>query len=70
MKRQLDCAVIQLVHKIRESKGMDAYDTVYGVFEEGDPVYPGAVFRDKTHVQIAIRNPGMILGYFRVDGMT
>ena len=70
MKRQLDCAVIQLVHKIRESKGMDAYDTVYGVFEEGDPVYPGAGFRDKTHVQIAIRNPGMILGYFRVDGMT
>lgn len=70
MKRQLDCAVIQLVHKISESKGMDAYDTVYGVFEEGDLVYPGAGFRDKTHVQIAIRNPEMILGYFRVDDMT
>jgi hypothetical protein len=50
MKRQLDCAVIQLVHKIRESKGMDAYDTVDGVFEEGELVYPGAGFRDKTHV--------------------
>ena len=70
MKRQLDCAVIQLVHKIRESKGMDAYDTVYGVFEEGDLVYPGAGFRDRTHVQIAIRNPEMILGYFRVNSMT
>ena len=70
MKRQLDCAVIQLVHKIRESKGMDAYDTVYGVFEEGDLVYPGAGFRDRTHVQIAIRNHEMILGYFRVEGMT
>ena len=70
MKRQLDCAVIQMVHKIRDSNGMDAYDTVYGVFEEGDLVYPGAGFRDRTHVQIAIRNPEMILGYFRVDGMT
>jgi hypothetical protein len=70
MKRQLDCAVIQLVHKIRESKWMDAYDTVYGVFEEGDLVYPAAGFRDRTHVQISIRNHEMILGYFRVDGMT
>jgi len=70
MKRQLDCAVIQMVHKIRESKSMEAYDTVYGVFEEGELVYPGAGFRDRTHVQIAIRNPEMILGYFRVDGMT
>ena len=70
MKRQLDCAVIQMVHKIRESRSMEAYDTVYGVFEEGELVYPGAGFRDRTHVQIAIRNPEMILGYFRVDGMT
>lgn len=70
MKRQLDCAVIQLVHKIRESKEMDAYDTVYGFFVEGDLVYPDAGFRDRTHGQIAIRNPDMILGYFRVDCMT
>lgn len=70
MRRQLDCAVIEMVHLIREREGMDRYDTVYGVFEEGKPVYPGAAFKDKTHVQIAIRNPEMILGYFRVDGMT
>ncbi|MFN7872308.1 MAG: hypothetical protein ACK5QQ_08960 [Cyanobacteriota bacterium] len=70
MKRQLDCAVIQMVHKIRESKSMEAYDTVYEVFEEGELVYPGAGFRDRTHSQITIRNPEMILGYFRVDGMT
>jgi hypothetical protein len=70
MKRQLDCAVIQMVHKIRKDEGMDTYDTVYGVFEEGGLVYPGAGFKDRTHVQIAIRNPEMILGYFRIDGMT
>jgi hypothetical protein len=57
------------VNSVREN-GQEAYDTVYGVFEEGELVYPGAGFRDRTHVQIAIRNPEMILGYFRVDGMT
>jgi hypothetical protein len=70
MRRQLDCAVIQMVHKIRRDAGMRSYDTVYGVFEEGNSVYPGAGFKDKTHVQIAIRKQEMILGYFRVEGMT
>jgi hypothetical protein len=40
------------------------------VFEEGELVDLGAGFRDRMHVQIAIRNPEMILGSFRVDGMT
>jgi hypothetical protein len=40
--------VIQMVHKIRESKSMEAYDTVYGVFEEGELVYPGVGFRDSS----------------------
>lgn len=70
MRRQLDCAVIQMVHKIRKAEGMDAYDTVYGIFEGGEQVYPGAGFKNKTHVQIAVCNPEMILGYFRVEGMT
>lgn len=70
LRRRLDCAVIQMVHQIRKEEGMDAYDTVYGVFEEGKHVYPGAGFRDKTHVQIAVCNPEMILGTFRVEGMT
>jgi hypothetical protein len=49
---------------------MDAYNSVYGVFEEGNFVYPGAEFKDKTNVQIAIRSPAVILGNFRVEGMT
>ncbi len=68
MKRQLDCALIQLVHMILESKGRDVHDTVDGVFDHGDLVSPGAGFRDKTLVHI--RNHEMILGYFRVEGMT
>ena len=67
---QLDCAVIQMVHELRRDQQEPPYDTVYGVFEEGSEVYPGSGFKDKTHVQIAICKPEMILGYFRVDGMT
>ena len=70
LRRHRDCAVIQMVHKLRRRIGEVPYDTVYGVFEEGTKVYPGSGFKNKTHVQISICNPEMILGYFRVDGMT
>lgn len=70
LRRQRDCAVIQMVHKLRKRIDETPYDTVYGVFEEGTKVYPGSGFKNKTHVQISICKPEMILGYFRVDGMT
>jgi hypothetical protein len=35
------------------------------MFIEGGVVYEGAGFHEKTHVQIAIRTPEMIKGYFR-----
>lgn len=64
--RYLDCAVINQLHDLNEVEGDVGYDTVRGLFPEGDPVYPGALFRDKTHVQIAVKNPECILGVFRV----
>lgn len=66
MRRSLDCAVIKAVHQLRKEEGLEGYDTVYGVFEEGEPLFPGSALRDKTHVQIAVCNPECILGYFRV----
>jgi hypothetical protein len=64
LMRYLDCAVIRTLHKLRERAELPAYDTVYGVFEEGNLLYPEAGFREKTHVQIAIRNPDCLMGYF------
>lgn len=73
--RFLDCAVIEVVHKLREpGKGalsklkpsLNPYDTVRGAFWEGDELYPGAGFSEKNHVQICVRNPDCIKGYFRV----
>jgi hypothetical protein len=65
--RRLDCAVIEMLHQLRQDAGLDAYDTVFGVFDEGDEAYPGAGFKEKTHIQLAVRNPDVIIGYFRVD---
>ncbi|MEQ1508511.1 MAG: hypothetical protein ABMB14_40140 [Myxococcota bacterium] len=65
--RNLDCAVI--------NHAMAAYDaandgngvffqTVRGVFIEGGPAFDGAGIQRKSHVQIAVRDPSVILDYF------
>ena len=67
MRRSLDCAVIRRLHKILAAERLPGIDTVKGVFTEGQPLYPGAGFRQKTHIQIAVRNPECIKGVFRVS---
>lgn len=66
--RNLDCAVINTLHTYRDRKKQPSYDTVYGVFEEGEPLFDGAGFKKKTHIQVAVRNTECIIGYFRVPG--
>ena len=62
--RNLDCAVIESLHHQRDLYGLPPFDSVRGVFTEGKELYPGAGFRDKNHIQICIRNPNCIKGYF------
>jgi hypothetical protein len=66
--RFLDNAVIKHLHQmIAGSVGkqnLEAFDTVRGMFTEGDRAYPGAGYFKKSHVQIAVINPACILGYF------
>lgn len=40
------------------------FDSVRGVFIEGDEPYPGSAFSSKTHIQICVSNPNCINGYF------
>ena len=65
MVRRLDCAVINYLHQLRDEQGLSAFNTVYGVFEEGDSLFEGSALKERTHVQISVRTPGSILGYFR-----
>lgn len=78
VKRNLDKAVLDYVHVLREKRGvkirgkkvpLPSYDTVRAAFPEGSELYPDAGFRDKNHIQIAVRNTDCIRGYFRLPGL-
>jgi len=62
--RDLDCAVIETLHKIRQDSHLKPFDSVRGVFFEGESLYPNSGFRKKDHIQICIRNPNCIKGFF------
>ena len=62
--RDLDCAVIQQIHEYNSETKQPGYDSVRGVFEEGEEVYPGSALREKTHIQLCIVNPNCIKGFF------
>jgi len=62
--RKLDCAVIESLHIFFEEKGLSSFDSVRGVFWEGDDLYPGAGMKEKNHIQICIRNIDCVKGFF------
>ena len=65
--RYLDCAVIRRLHAIIADSGSPPIDTVRGIFQEGDPIYPGSAFFEKTHIQIAVVNSHCVKAVFRVQ---
>ncbi|HSV77908.1 MAG TPA: hypothetical protein VLK85_01720 [Ramlibacter sp.] len=64
LRRNLDKAVFDQVHKLREKSGLDRYQTVRSPFLEGKALYANTFFKLKTHVQIAVRDPSCVKGYF------
>jgi hypothetical protein len=66
LRRQLDCAVITHLHQVLPEASIALIDTVRAILPEGNPIYPGSGFSDKTHTQIAVCNPACIRGIFRV----
>ena len=62
--RNLDCAVIETIHQFNKTNKFPEFDSIRGVFFEGDDLYPNAGFKENNHIQIAIRNPNCIKGYF------
>lgn len=61
--RYLDCAVIEHLHSMVGNYDIN-YDTVYGYFQEGSDAFEGAGIKEKSHIQICVRNPDCIKGYF------
>lgn len=73
--RELDCVAIEFMHAeildetqidIRENGfgGDKMFDSTRGVFTEGGPAFDGAGIFEKSHIQICIRNPNCIKGFF------
>ena len=71
--RDLDCAVLNFHLRYMDraqGAGASYYQTVRGVFVEGVPAFPGASIFTKTHTQVAVRDPSVIVGYFRPSRYT
>lgn len=56
--RKLDCLVMNHLQMT------SPFDAFIAPFWEGNAIYEGAMFRESTHIQIAVKNPKSILGYF------
>jgi hypothetical protein len=73
--RVLDCTTIEYMHaeiykQYKEEIAASGYSEVKlfesarGVFTEGGPAFEGAGIYEKSHIQICIRNPDCIKGFF------
>ncbi|MFE8604181.1 hypothetical protein [Archangium violaceum] len=67
--RLLDRSVVNWYLRLSDRRG-DRFDTVRCGFPEGGPIYPGSGILEQTHIQLTVRNPGCILGVFRLNAET
>ncbi len=69
LRRERDSFVLNSVIPTLEEVSGTTYHTVRGVFQEGQPAFSGAGIKLKSHIQIAVRDPSAIIGYFKPEGM-
>lgn len=67
--RFLDNAVLRHLHEMIDrlaevDSTVEPFDTVRGMFVEGEKAFKGSGFYRQSHVQIAVRNPKCIKGVF------
>jgi hypothetical protein len=73
--RVLDCTTIEYMHAgiykqyqaeiaAKGFSEIKLFDSTRGVFTEGGPAFTGAGIFEKSHIQICIRNPDCIQGFF------
>jgi hypothetical protein len=61
-RRELDCLVLNTcLSKVVAG----TFTAVRAPFWEGKPVYPGAMLRQRSHIQVAVRDRSCIIGTFR-----
>jgi hypothetical protein len=66
VKRKLDCAVINFLHRLRARRRQTRFDTLRCPFTEGDYLFNGSKIHGKTHLQWCVRDPKKyVRAYFR-----
>ena len=67
LRRHRDCFVLNAAIPHMEQLYACTFHSVRGVFQEGEPAFNGAGIKLKSHIQIAVRDPRALIGYFRPD---
>jgi hypothetical protein len=62
--RKLDSAVFKHLHASRKGSSAMPFDTIRCAFNEGEPIYPGANFTARLHMEICVINQNLIQGYY------
>ena len=52
------------MHHSRQKECLPPFDTIRSPFHEGGPIYTGANFTDRLHIELCVLNPKCIKGYF------
>jgi hypothetical protein len=69
LRRDRDCFLLNtVIPQVETHFGVD-FDSIRGVFQEGEPVFPGVGIKRKSHIQIAVRHQAAIIGYFRPENL-
>ena len=69
LRRHRDCFVLNATIPRMERTYRCTFQSVRGVFQEGEPAFQGAGIKLKSHTQIAVRDPRALIGYFRPEEM-
>lgn len=64
--RKLDRLVFKALHAQLESSGRRPYDAVRAAFQQGADLIESSAFKARSHIQIALRNPECVEGWFIV----
>ena len=70
LRRDRDCFVLNTVIPAIERVQGCTFHSVRGVFQEGEPAFNGAGIKLKSHIQVAVRDPKAVIGYFRPGEMS
>ena len=62
--RALDCAVFKYLHESNVKTDRTEYDTIRSPFHEGGELYTDSNFSKRFHMEVCVRNPLCIKGYF------